>query len=481
MRSNLEVRQESEYIANDTWKWAVWLEGPADQLDAVESVVYTLHRSFPNPVRTISNRGNGFRLESTGWGTFTLYVEVIRHDGERIELEHELELFYPEDSAEGSTDSSGGQCIEDRMQAPGPKKLLSIDSGGIRAMVAIEVLAATEEMLRKRLGRGPEFVLADYFDYVAGTSTGALVAACVSQGMSMSSIRSLFVAMASQMFERAQLLKRLQYKYEAEPFAVALQNLFGIETTLGSSRLRTLFMAALRNATSDTAWLVTNNPRAKFNSPSRFWSELQLPLWQVVRASCAAPTWFPPEVVALGGARAVFLDGTLTGFGNPSFQLFLRATAEPFAVKWPVGEDKLLLTSVGTGHWQEPRPDLTPAEMSLLYSASSTPVALLSSAGREQDLLCRMFGKCLVGPAIDREVGDMVGMGGPMTPKLFTYLRYDVDLSRQGLDELGLSGLREEDLRTFDQIEHLPKLQQLGQALAQRVLSGHYAGFLENR
>lgn len=68
-----------------------------------------------------------------------------------------------------------------------------------------------------------------------------------------------------------------------------------------------------------------------------------------------------------------------------------------------------------------------------------------------------------------------------MTPKLFTYLRYDVDLSRQGLDELGLSGLREEDLRTFDQIEHLPKLQQLGQALAQRVLSGHYAGFLENR
>lgn len=72
MRSNLQVRQESEYIENDKWKWSVWLEGPDDQLDAIESVVYTLHRSFPNPVRTVSERANGFRLESTVWGTFTL-------------------------------------------------------------------------------------------------------------------------------------------------------------------------------------------------------------------------------------------------------------------------------------------------------------------------------------------------------------------------------------------------------------------------
>ena len=54
-----------------------------------------------------------------------------------------------------------------RTQSPGPKKILALDGGGIRGMMTVEVLAEIENLLRQKLGRGTDFVLADYFDLVA--------------------------------------------------------------------------------------------------------------------------------------------------------------------------------------------------------------------------------------------------------------------------------------------------------------------------
>ena len=50
--------------------------------------------------------------------------------------------------------------ILERMQSPGPKKILTLDGGGIRGILTIEVLDEIETLLRKKLGKGPEFVLA---------------------------------------------------------------------------------------------------------------------------------------------------------------------------------------------------------------------------------------------------------------------------------------------------------------------------------
>jgi patatin-like phospholipase/acyl hydrolase len=77
-----------------------------------------------------------------------------------------------------------------RMKSPGPKRILALDGGGIRGMMTVEVLAEIEALLRRKLARGAEFVLADCFDFVAGTSTGAIIAACVSTGMKVSDIRA---------------------------------------------------------------------------------------------------------------------------------------------------------------------------------------------------------------------------------------------------------------------------------------------------
>ena len=102
------------------------------------------------------------------------------------------------------------------------------------------------------------------------------------------------------MFDQASLLRRFRYKFEDENLAAMLQEVIGAETTLGSDRLQTLLMVVLRNATTDSPWPVSNNPYAKYNDPARPDCNLDLPLWQLVRASTAAPTYFPPEVVQIG-------------------------------------------------------------------------------------------------------------------------------------------------------------------------------------
>ena len=69
-----------------------------------------------------------------------------------------------------------------------------------------------------------------------------------------------------------------------------------------------------------------------------------------MRASTAAPTYFPPEVDRdRRAATFVFVDGGVTMYNNPAFQLFLMATLAPYGSCWAAGEDKMLLVSIGTG------------------------------------------------------------------------------------------------------------------------------------
>lgn len=73
--------------------------------------------------------------------------------------------------------------VADTLAKPGPRKLLPLDDGGIRGLIALDVLARLERLLQEAHGAGDEFVLTDYFDDIGGTSTGAMLAAGLSFGM----------------------------------------------------------------------------------------------------------------------------------------------------------------------------------------------------------------------------------------------------------------------------------------------------------
>lgn len=371
--------------------------------------------------------------------------------------------------------------VHEKINKSGPRKLLALDGGGIRGMMTVEILAHIEQLLQSQLGKDDSFILADYFDYVAGTSTGAIIATCLSLGMRVDDIRQFYIKSGPAMFDKARLLRRFHYKFEDERLIAQLKEVIGADTTLGSDKLKTLLMMVMRNATTDSPWPISNNSGAKYNNNEKYGdrSNLHLPLWQLVRASTAAPTYFPPEVITVGEHLFTFVDGGITMYNNPAFQLFLMATSEPYKLCWEAGEDKMLLLSIGTGTSPQANADLAPDEMNLLYNAGSIPSALMFAALNEQDLLCRTFGKCLIGDPLDRELGDLIGGCTPVSPKLFTYARYNAELSEAGLTALGLSGIQPKHVQKLDSVDHIAELQQVGQAVAKKVSVDHFAGFLQ--
>ncbi len=358
--------------------------------------------------------------------------------------------------------------LADRIKAPGQKRILALDGGGIRGIISVEILSAIEAMLQKQLSRGDDFRLADYFDLVAGTSTGAIIATCIALGMRMDKVREFYLQSGNELFDKACVLKRFRYKYEDEKLSRKLKDEFGGDTRLGSDKLKSLLLVMMRNATTDSPWPLSNNPFAKYNERIRANCNLDIPLWQLVRASTAAPTYFPPEVVRVGDKDFIFVDGGITTYNNPAFQAFLMATVEPYKVGWATGEKKLLLVSIGTGTSPVANSDLNPEEMNLLFNATSIPSALMFAALNEQDMLCRIFGECLSGDVLDREVGDLCNIKGPVEPKLFTYMRYNAELTREGLEVLGLADIEPTNVQKLDSVEFVRDLQQIGRSVAAR-------------
>jgi hypothetical protein len=304
--------------------------------------------------------------------------------------------------------------------------------------------------------------------------------------MSVDQIRAFYQNQGALMFDKAFLLERFRYAYREQRLAATLQATIGVDRRLGDPALKTLLLLVMRNATTDSPWPISNNPQAKYNLPRldadgrRKPSNLDLPLWQLVRASTAAPVYFPPELIRIDGHEFIFVDGGVTTYNNPAFLLFLMATIEPYNLRWPTGAEKMLLVSVGTGSSPDANADLLPTEMNLVYNATKIPAALMYAALNEQDLLCRVFGDCRFGAEIDREVGDLRGMSGPAAEKLFTYCRYQPQLTRSGLDELGLAAVDPREVQRMDAADarHTDAMRTVGVAYAQRSVDpAHFTGF----
>lgn len=359
-----------------------------------------------------------------------------------------------------------------------PRRLLALDGGGIRGLVTLEVLARMEADLRARRDR-PDLVLADVFDYVGGTSTGAVIATGLALGWSVDRLLDLYQSFGQEMFAPARLRDRWRHSYDHGPLASRLQAEVGPDTTLGSDALRTLLLVVLRNASTDSPWPVSSNPSARFNDRALPDCNLDIPLWQLVRASTAAPTFFAPETVALGGEEAVFVDGGLTPFNNPALQLVTMATHEAYRLCWPTGPDRLLLVSVGTGRRPARGAHAAPAGSHLVDQVAVTLNALMGATAVQQDVLCRMLGRCRFGEPIDAELGGLAPARTGLAPSLFSYVRYDADLSPAGLAALGLGDLDAEAIGRLDAVDHMAELRAVGRAVAARDVDvSHLDGFV---
>jgi hypothetical protein len=269
---------------------------------------------------------------------------------------------------------------------------------------------------------------------------------------------------------------------------------------LSAEHFKTLLLVVTQNVTTDSPWPISNNPFARYNvrQPG---CNLDIPLWKLVRASTAAPIYFPPEVVQFNESddsqTFVFVDGGLTPYNNPAFLLYRFATHPAYRLNWRSGERHLLLVSVGTGAAPILGASAEQPEGNMLRTGLSIPSALMYGASVDQDINCRLVGRCTHGAVIDSELLDLIARTGsdegsvaerlarPRVPletdlgQAFLYCRYNVDLSAPGLAALGFPGLDPKSVQRMDNTsaENLETLFDLGNAAAKQVDLAHLGGF----
>lgn len=375
------------------------------------------------------------------------------------------------------------KSLEQHLENDGrPKRILCLDGGGLRGIVSLGFLAEIEAQLKDRHGAGDAFRLNHYFDLIAGTSTGAIIAAALAQGMTVSMLFEKYMSLGKRVFERTLFRQGLfRAKYGSSKLIGELQEVFGSETLLGDPSVSTGLLIVTKRLDTGSPWPVSNNPRGRYytDRSSGAVGNAKYPLWQVVRASTAAPHYFDPEPIEISErVSGEFVDGGVSPFNNPALQALMYATLDGYRLGWPKGSEKLLLVSVGTG-LQDPA--ISPAKLAAENAVKSL-ASLMGDSAALMETMLQWMSSSPTARIIDRELGDL--RHDSLADKaLMTYLRYNVELSEGYLTRrLGMTmGDGEpESLCAMDDPDKLDRLKEVGEIGArQQVKNGDFPSHLD--
>ncbi len=367
-----------------------------------------------------------------------------------------------------------------RYLAEQPRKILALDGGGIRGVITLQVLKRIEDIIREHTGKKR---LCDYFDFIGGTSTGAIIAAGLAIGKSVDNLIEFYDDAGPSMFVAAGWLERhITVKYDETALIEKLKEVYDENRTLTPDELECLLLVVTRNATTDSFWPISSNPDAKYCAQDRGDCNLKVKLWQLVRASTAAPTYFRPEYVRWDPKDEtksfVFVDGGTTPYNNPAFLMYRMATLEPYNLRWPKGERNLQIISVGTGS-APGRPQLRESNWNKAVNAEELIKTLMYSASVDQDTNCRTFGHCVHGDKLDSEIGSLCNPDLKDLGRDFLYARYDAELTEKGLKAIGCFNVDPERVKELDAVAAVKDLKTIGAAVANQVKPEHFGTFLK--
>ena len=338
----------------------------------------------------------------------------------------------------------------DRFKSQGPKRILSLDGGGIRGALTLGYLEKIESVLRDRYNN-PKLVLSDYFDLIGGTSTGAIIAASLAIGKSAAEVKEKYLQLGGEIFgdKKGFLGIYLNYKYNEAPLKKALKEMFG-DIKIGDegeTGIKTGLCIVTKRLDTFSTWPVCNHPQAKYFAVNQFL------LRDFVRASTAAPSYFIPEIVDVGkGETGTFVDGGLSMMNNPSFQLFLMTTLKGFPFHWLTGKNNMLIISVGTGRRDVKLLGKEYKNPNLITTAKMAPEQFMHDASELVELMMQYLSESPTAREIDREVGNLQGdiINGTES---FSYNRYNVNLDKNSLIAAGITNLSDEQIKALTEMD----------------------------
>jgi patatin-like phospholipase/acyl hydrolase len=220
--------------------------------------------------------------------------------------------------------------------------ILSIDGGGIRGIIPAVILNYIEEGLQRKTGDS-KVVLSDYFDMMAGTSTGGILTCfyLLPESLPARDAIGFYVAYGKTIFKKRPFnpMGLLGEKYTHKGLDEALLKTLG-DVKLGDVKKRCLITAY--DMEQRKAVIFTDKDAAAGNIRNYY-------LRDVARATSAAPTYFEPaEVRSLGDAVSHLIDGGIYA-NNPTLCAWIEAYKSDFGFcRNPVADD-LFILSTGTG------------------------------------------------------------------------------------------------------------------------------------
>lgn len=248
-----------------------------------------------------------------------------------------------------------------RIEEAGPKRILAIDGGGLRGVLALQYLQKIQDLLSTRYDR-KDFVLSDYFDLIGGTSTGAIIATGLALGMRVEKILEIYLDDAKRIFPKSifrvastwprRALNGLVWpKYPASSFEKVLKKHFG-NRRFDDDDFKSVLAVITKRFDTSSPWILVNSPKYAFYNaaddggfPNR-----EYLLRDLIRASTAAPTVFKPkELPVARNETGWFVDGGLSTFNNPALAMLMVAHIQGYGLGWKVSKENLFMVSVGTG------------------------------------------------------------------------------------------------------------------------------------
>lgn len=214
-----------------------------------------------------------------------------------------------------------------------PFRILSLDGGGIRGVYTATMLARVEA----KITNGKP--IADYFDLIAGTSTGGIIALGLGLRKPVSEIQKLYVENGNQVFpefwSRHPKLKFFRQLFHVLHNHRVLERLlyttFG-DAKLGDSSARLVIPAFLGPETQIAVLKTDHHPD--------FQKDHLMAAWEAARATSAAPAFFAGH----GNGDYVFLDGGVWA-NNP----IMAAVVDTLSA-YEVSREQIEVFSIGTGN-----------------------------------------------------------------------------------------------------------------------------------
>jgi hypothetical protein len=258
-----------------------------------------------------------------------------------------------------------------------PFRILSLDGGGIRGVVSARILQEVE----RQVWQLNQQTLDEYFDLIAGTSTGSILAAGVTLKKTSQEMIDLYTTWGLKIFpyqdflswERLGLILTQGFgapKFSNEGLQEALQTCLtrdgreilikeiGEETTIPHAKKPTLLIPAYDMLYRNTTFFSNSHPKTYAdppqNAPSTFgerWYD-DTPLWKICVSSASAPTFFPAfelqDEKFKDDWRFPHVDGGMAA-NNPSL------CAISYAINQGLSRfEDIAVLSIGTGDTTEP-------------------------------------------------------------------------------------------------------------------------------